>query len=272
LALTISLTTPGLATAQDAVSLKFELDDRGAVIIPAFVNGLGPFRFLVDTGSSASAVSEALQARIGAPIVAKSELVTPAGRQFRTVARLERLTVGPVESESLAAILPAAALAAASTHLDGIIGQDLLGRRPYTISYRRRTMTWDVRPDEGGTRLSLISRDGRVLVELPQAANRILHLVPDSGTDGLVLFSRGGIVPLATDRVAVRTQLGGLLGTADVAPAVVRMLKVGAITLRDQPAVIVARNEIDAPAGDGLLPLHHFSSVTFDGGYIVFRR
>ena|SRR5438132_982761 len=35
---------------------------------------------------------------------------------------------------------------------------------------------------------------------------------------------------------------------------------------------IVSRNEVDAPAGDGLLPLHHFSSLTFDADYIVFRR
>ena len=56
-------------------------------------------------------------------------------------------------------------------------------------------------------------------------------------------------------------------------PAVVRELRVGDITLRNQPAVAVMRTETDAPDGDGLLPLHHFASVSFNAsGYIVFQR
>jgi hypothetical protein len=272
--LTTLLVVPNFASGQDIETIRFELDDHGAVIIPAFVNGLGPLRFLVDTGSSGSAITESLQTRLAAPIVAKTETITAAGRAFLPVARVDRISVGHVTSHALVTILPAGALAAAAVNLDGVLGQDFLGQYSYTIDYGARTLTWNVAAGDGrGMRLPLVSRDGRLLVELAQGRDRVIHLVPDSGTDGLVLFSRAGVMPLALDALPLRTQLTGMVGSESVTPAIVRRLQVGTITLRDQPAVTVARNEADAPAGDGLLPLHHFSSVTFStAGYIVFRR
>jgi hypothetical protein len=44
----------------------------------------------------------------------------------------------------------------------------------------------------------------------------------------------------------------------------VRALRVGSATLMDVPAVIVGR-ECDSPSVDGLLPLHIFARVTFNG-------
>ena len=43
--------------------------------------------------------------------------------------------------------------------------------------------------------------------------------------------------------------------------------------MRDQVAAVVPRPEVDAPEGDGLLPLHLFASVTFasHAGYLIIR-
>jgi hypothetical protein len=89
----------------------------------------------------------------------------------------------------------------------------------------------------------------------------------------LVVFTRPAFAALAVDAVQGWTQLTGTVGTRNVTPAVVRELRVGDIMLRNQPAVAVMRTETDAPEGDGLLPLHHFASVSFNAsGYIVFQR
>jgi predicted aspartyl protease len=266
-------TTP--AAAGDTQAIRFSLDGHGAVIIPVLVNGSGPFRFLLDTGSNGSAVSDALATRIAVPIVAKAEVVTASGRNTGLIGRIDHLTVGTVESSAVTVgILPAATLAQAAPGLDGVLGQDVLGSHTFTLDYRHRTLTWGAEPEEShAVRLPLVAREGRVLVELAQLGDRVVRLVPDSGTEGLVLFTRNGDVPLTLDSLPGRQTLSTLSGSADVTPVVVRHLKIGRLMLLDQPAVTVTRNEADAPEGDGLLPLHHFSSVTFNAsGYIVFRR
>jgi clan AA aspartic protease (TIGR02281 family) len=275
LTLTIFTATTGFAASDPQDTVHFVLDAHGAVVVPVFIDGQGPFRFMVDTGASASSVSQTLAARIGVAPIAKAEVITTAGRATLAVVRIPRVTVGTVVAEALlASVLPASVLEAAAAGLDGVLGQDFLGPHNYTLDYRRKTLSWNVNPDdERGTRLALLSRDARVLVELPQGGERTVLLVPDSGADGLVLFTRGGESPLALGALPGAARLDSAVGAREVTPVVVRQLKLGDITLRDQPAVIVGRNEADAPRGDGLLPLHHFRKVTFSAeGYIVLQR
>ena len=56
--------------------------------------------------------------------------------------------------------------------------------------------------------------------------------------------------------------------------AVLRELRVGAVTLRNQPAVVLEGQGSKAIEGDGLMPLHQFSSVSFNNSeaYMVVRR
>jgi hypothetical protein len=51
-------------------------------------------------------------------------------------------------------------------------------------------------------------------------------------------------------------------------------MRVGAVTLRNQPAVVLEREGSNLAEGDGLLPLHRFSSVSFNNreGYLVVRK
>ena len=56
--------------------------------------------------------------------------------------------------------------------------------------------------------------------------------------------------------------------------AVLRELRVGTVTLRNQPAVVVKGSGSNAVEGDGLLPLHRFSSVAFNNteGWIAVTK
>jgi hypothetical protein len=125
---------------------------------------------------------------------------------------------------------------------------------------------------DSGVRLQLVTRDERFLVELPQDGSPALRMVPDSGADRLVVFAPCG-APRAFDFEpgAEPEQVATATGTRKVRSGIVKQLQLGRIRLRNQPAV-----EIDAGAGeaasDGLLPLHRFSSVSFEAaGYIVIR-
>ena len=52
-----------------------------------------------------------------------------------------------------------------------------------------------------------------------------------------------------------------------------RQLRIGSVTVRNQRAVLVSREGVDAREGDGLMPLHLFASVSFNSheGYLVVR-
>jgi hypothetical protein len=151
----------------------------------------------------------------------------------------------------------------------------------FTIDYlRRRLLLHTGAVDPPGTRLPLELNGGRALVLLlpppgqapvgPPNTCQALKLVPDSGADGLVLFDRpGGALPPVTplDTSTLRT----LSGLKVVRRVLIDELAVGAIRLRRQIGVLVERTQHEQPMGDGLLPLHLFARVTFNGpeGYLI---
>ena len=139
------------------------------------VNGAGPFRFLVDTGSSHTAVGDALARRLGLQAVAKAEIVSAAGHSMRPVVRLGRTAVGAAaRRDLLASVLPSAELGRLGGDVDGVLGQDFLGDFDYTLDYLHGRLTWtaDGETSEPAARLALSPEGGRFLATLPQGAGR----------------------------------------------------------------------------------------------------
>lgn len=99
-------------------------------------------------------------------------------------------------------------------------------------------------------------------------------LVPDSGANGFVMFSRNGRTRVALDGMARTISIHSLSGRRDVSTMMVRELQVGNVIFRNQPVAVIARDEVDALEGDGLLPLHLFASVSFNAREqcLVLRR
>jgi predicted aspartyl protease len=244
---------------------SFELGDQGGVIVPVAVNGRGPLRFLLDTGSTHSAVSEAVAGDLGAPVVARAVVGSAAGGDERSVIRIDRLQHSVLTvSNILASVVDLAGIDRSGT-IDGIIGQDVLASLHYTIDFRHRTVLWwpDASDVRRGAAFVLEPSAGRFLVALPQP-NTVLRLVPDSGASALLLFEEGGEglpVTILPERAELRT----LTARTTVRHARLRELHVGGTMLRDVAAVVVGRHESIAPDTDGLLPLHLFERVTFDG-------
>ena len=63
-------------TPRDADVVGFDADENGAVVVAARIDGAGPFRLLLDTGSSHSAVGDGLARRLGLHPVAKAEIMS----------------------------------------------------------------------------------------------------------------------------------------------------------------------------------------------------
>ena len=157
---------------------------------------LGPFRFLLDTGSTHTAVTERLATAVDAVPVARTVMRAAAGSVGCLVVALPTVVVDGVSADGLTATaLPQAAAAALGPGVDGVLGQDFLSRFTFTIDYRRSQIVWhDADYVAPGTRLALVPAQDRWLVELPQPATApgtaptLRRFVPDSGADTLVLF------------------------------------------------------------------------------------
>jgi predicted aspartyl protease len=267
------LLVQSFANASASAPLSFHLTPQGAIIVPVTVNGAEPVLFLLDTGANGSVISDGLASRLRLPLVARTTILTAAGTTPAVVARLDRFGMnGVTMSGVLATVMQPDALTlpdivASGRHVHGVIGQDVLASLYYTIDYRRRQIVWHEADDEvphHATTLDLELRDERFVARLPQS-RQVLRLVPDSGTEALVLFHEEGRDPPALQFAAGKpVGLESLTGSRAARSAIVRTLQVGSTILKDVPAVIVER-ERGASAVDGLLPLHMFERVTFNG-------
>lgn len=234
---------------------------QGAIVLPVRLNGRGPFRFLLDTGSTHTAVSGKTAAAIGAPVVAKTVIGSAAGSRQTLVVRIDALEVGPITVPGLlASVVELEGIAGA----DGVIGHDALASLRYTIDFRERRVVWwpiDALVARGSA-LELQSSHGRFLISLPQRQS-VLRLVPDTGAESLVLFDPVDTLPVT--RLPMPATLTTTSGETEVRLARFRELRVGSTTLRDVPAALARRDRSEPAEIDGLLPLHLFDRVTFDG-------
>jgi predicted aspartyl protease len=258
----VLLATPRLWAGS---TTPFQLGRQGGVIVQVMVNGNGPFRMLLDTGATHSAITADVAASVNANPVAQATVITPAGNTLRSIVAIDRMQFGRVTAENvLPSVVGAEAFDAAGT-IDGLIGQDVLAELRYTLDFKQRRVEWhEEMPPPRGTTLRLAFEHGRFLVSLPQERGTI-RLVPDSGAGGIVLFGSHGRT--AFSRVEMNSTVD--LSTADSRRAGrhvrIRELRVGDKTMRDVPAVAIERDDPHPAEGDGLLPLHLFERVTFDG-------
>lgn len=270
LAFLLAALVPGFAAASQPAGLPFNLTSHGAIIVPVSINGLAPVSFLLDTGSNGSVISDQLASSLGAAVVARTTIVSGGGQKDALVARIEHLTMGFASADGLLATIVSTAdlnmpdVAASGHTVQGVVGQDVLGGLRYTIDYRTRRILWREAGADAprqASRLELEAQDDRFVVRL-RHGDRDLRLVPDSGAEALVLFDAAETV--ADPAPAAAVGLTGLAGSCAARPAIVRTLKVGMTTLTNVPAVIVKR-ETAARSVDGLLPMHLFARVTFNG-------
>jgi len=114
-------------------------DKIGRVWAPVLINGRGPFRLVLDTGASDSAITAAVVAALG--LVAdpsRTVLVRGvAGSAIVPIVRVDTLTVGDLELSSLTLPIIADALGGA----DGILGASYLADKRIDIDFLHDHLT-----------------------------------------------------------------------------------------------------------------------------------
>jgi predicted aspartyl protease len=118
----------------DAPEISFSLVRDSLVVVPVFLNGQGPFRFLLDTGATHSILSTAVADQLRIPTGSRGALITAGGSVPVTVRVIEAVQIGSVRiGKTTIAVSDAEILR--TLHVDGIIGADYLKQFRISIDY-----------------------------------------------------------------------------------------------------------------------------------------
>jgi hypothetical protein len=256
----IAVSSASLAAGGEDSNMPFRLRNGSDIIVSAGIAGSGPLRFLIDTGSSRSAIAERIADEWSLPHVGRTTVVTPAGRVTRP---LVATTIAFAETR-VSAVVMALSAVDLDKEIDGVIGSDLLSTRPFTIDYIGQRVHFDQRAQaESGASVLLGHGVGGFVVTVARKDGAPMRLIPDTGTATLVLFAhQGRPLPAMTPLGALPGRsVGGLsVGRA----ALLDELMIGELGMRNQIAVVLTASPDSERFADGLLPLHLFARVTFD--------
>jgi predicted aspartyl protease len=247
LALLLPITVP---CAETIVPMRLAGDY--AVVEDVYIEGQGPFHFLVDTGFQSTSATETLAQKLGLAADYRVTLVTQAGTRDVPASRLANVTLGEVSAPAEVLWVDMPAVRRLERRIQGILGQEFLSRFDYLLDYGRRRLVFnpcDAPAIGTGERIPFERNAGRVVVTA-QNSGRPLKLVLDSGTPELIVFGK----PAGVD-VAVVTNAGSATGTR----MRLRALKIGRRTFFDVPAVVFARRP--GSNADGLLPARFFDWI-----------
>src|ERR1039457_7518908 len=95
---------PSAAVAQPAnTAIKMMVLTGKPVVDGVFLNGHGPYRFLLDTGSQSNQVDSGLGHKLGLTATLQLDLQTPSGASTVQGGRVSKVTLGPVGASAVEA-------------------------------------------------------------------------------------------------------------------------------------------------------------------------
>jgi hypothetical protein len=224
--------------------------DAYAVIGQVFLNGAGPFRFIIDTGAESTTISAKLATKLSLRPTYRVEVDSVNGTKFTPAAIVTCVNAGNMTAYNVEVLWHDFTVEG----IDGILGQSFLGRFRLLLDYEKEQVIFEpAQEPDGGIRLPVERLAGR-----PAVHAGALRLILDSGAPRLILFKT------APGRTGQRVPVaGGLPGLPPVQgdSGVLPRLTLGDLVLLNVPYVFISnpsRNE------DGLLPLSLFSWVYLD--------
>ena len=259
---------------------RFRLVWDYLIVVPVFVNGEGPFDFLLDTGANTTLIDAGLAARLGLQPIDRISLVTAAGAQTLVRARLRSLTLG---GRTLAGVEVLSAdtrdLRLVDARIRGVVGWNFLSEGNFLLDLAGRSIEFgDDSALSGrldGTRHPFEEGEGMPLVgaRFPQRGEERLRLVLDTGAASLSLFGAKARSVRRVRDAGQWVRVSTVAGSLRVLTSLVEALEVGDETFHRLPALLMPDvGRAETRIEDGLLPMMLFRSVYFDrDNFVIFN-
>ena len=253
-------TTP---PARSPSEIPFKAYQDYLIVVDGKIGNLEHLNLLLDTGSNPSMIDRSVSTRLGLQGISRglslfntsvaSESVTLPDIQFGPMQR-QKLPVMVVDLSAIGKGL--------GTHIDAVIGMDVLGRTNFTVDYAKRRVLFGASTER---HTAPFSAGPQFLTVNMKSGGRQLHLLLDTGTPQLVLFEsrlRG-----------MDYQWTSVVGTGQNASGKVRFAaiilpdaRIGALDVGPQRASVVANQRSVENELDGLMGLSclHPKQISFD--------
>jgi len=253
-------------------------DRSDRMTMPVEIAGMGPYDFLIDTGSQRTIVASEIAQHLALPALPPVEIVSMAGRVTVPTVQVGGLSFGDHVVENLEAL--------SIDHADlggaGLIGLDGLHGKRLTLDFRQRRMTIgrsvraDPRRDPDTIVVKARSRYGQLILVNSRIDGRRVNVILDTGAEmsvgNMALFNR-----LKIERLVIpptQTVLTSVTGAQ--VPAlftIVKRISVGGVELANVPMVFLDAAPFDElgladrPAMLlGMYMLRQFDRVAIDFG------
>ncbi len=154
------------------------------VVDGVFLNGKGPWRFLLDTGAQTNQVRASLAAKLGLEPVFRAERATISGSEVVAGGRVAEVALGATvvhDQEFLFTGLEDVRTLA--SNIAGVLGQEFLSHFDYLMDFSGRRLVLSGAEPDGGRRTAMHLFHGRPAIETDRG-----RLVIDSGTEMAILF------------------------------------------------------------------------------------
>jgi hypothetical protein len=225
------------------------------IVDQVFINGQGPYRFLLDTGAQTNQLQAALARKLSLQPSFRAALDTTAGttlvKRGGTVSRVSLGAATAINQKFLFTELEAVRML--SPGIQGVIGQEFLSHFDYLLDFGNRRLTFGEAAPEG---LKMETRviDGRPAIKTSEG-----ELVLDSGTDAAIL-QRGGFGEEGTIRTASGSAAVRVLGNLRI--------RIGGREYRPEMTLFAPQSLLE---GDGELPACMFRElyISSSGHYVV---
>ncbi len=259
----LSLAAVTLAYAREpgnTAGMKIRVIEGRPIVSGVFIEGRGPFTFLLDTGAQANSLAEPQAALLNWKPAYRVEVSTVAGLVWRGGYVATHVELGPARAERQEFLIePLTEIRRLSGDIQGVLGQAFLGQFDYLLDLRRQRLAFGEPGLAGGFRAPIEHSHGRMVASTNRG-----RLVIDSGVNTLILHQAQDIRAQGHARLA--TQAGGadaLLGTVT--------LSIGGRDYGNVIAALVAPSEAERPDTDGLLPasLLGWLYVSNSGGFVI---
>jgi hypothetical protein len=260
-------------TAYTQESIKFRLLRETVVVVPAKVNGAGPFDFVLDTGTTTTLLDSDLARRLSLSALDRIQLHSVDGTQTAVRTSLSSLALASGSVKNIEALVVDLREAkTVDSRIAGVLGQNFLSRFNYLLDYRRRSLTLEtaneIRERVSGEVIPLQIRDQKILVqaETQPGGQEKLLLWLDSAANQMVLFHRASAA-MNLRKQSSMSQLTTASSISTIDTGRLPFLKIGLQIFRDLAVSLPPPAATDAQRSeDGLLPTTLFHSLYVNNG------
>lgn len=160
-----------------------QVRDGRPVVDGVFVNGHGPYRFLVDTGSNVNLIETGIARKIGMNATFQVDLASSAGKVATSGSDGNQVVLDSVKADGQKFLFSGLeAIHGSSPDVQGVLGEWFLAQFDYTLDLRGKRVEFG-KQDRKGTRTRFDMINARPVISTSLGA-----LALDSGANRVVLF------------------------------------------------------------------------------------